>query len=126
MSLACPQCGSRHLRYSRLRTPAETLLSFVGIRPLRCRDCRVRFTARTWHIGNLRWARCPQCWRMDLSTWTEKHYPVVRLGTRLALFLGAHRYRCEYCRLNFAAWRPRLERFSFHRNRNRATETVQS
>jgi len=106
--LKCPQCGSYDLRYARLRRPSERFWSWLGTRPLRCRKCRTRFIARTWRLENLRWARCPKCWRMDLSSWSEREYPVSALR-RLLLALGAHPWRCEYCRYNFVSFRPRKE-----------------
>ena len=39
-------------------------------------------------------------------------------------FLGAHRWRCEYCRLNFASFRQRKEPFTFSRWKNRNPEVV--
>jgi hypothetical protein len=84
------------------------------VRPLRCRDCRTRFTDRTWRLTSIRYARCPRCWRMDLSTWSEEDYytPFLR---RVALRLGGKPWRCEYCRCNFVSFRARRERFTFKR-----------
>jgi hypothetical protein len=51
---------------------------------------------------------------MDLNGWTGKTYhPPILTG--LMVKFGAHRWRCEYCRLNFASWRPRKEIFTFSR-----------
>ncbi len=116
MSLACPKCSSRNLRYARLRETTERVLMLVGVRPLRCRDCDHRFISRTWRVSSIRWAKCPRCWRMDLSTWSDEDYHVP-VTMRLAAALGARRYRCEYCRLNFTSFRPRKERFHFRRKR---------
>ncbi len=107
----CPLCGSRNLRYSHRRTRRERLLSWLGIRPLRCRDCRARFIARTWRLSNVRWARCPKCWRTDLASWSPERYPTGALR-KLLLALGAHAWRCEYCRHNFLSFRPRRETYS--------------
>ncbi len=38
----CPQCGSRHARFSR-RTEPERWLGFLLLRPFRCPNCRRRF-----------------------------------------------------------------------------------
>ncbi len=113
-TIACPKCGSRDLRYSRLLTVSERLQSWFGVRPLRCRDCRLRFITRTWRLSSIRYARCPSCWRMDLALWNEKDCHVRSLQ-RLALRLGAKPFRCEYCRINFVSFRARLERFTFRR-----------
>jgi hypothetical protein len=51
---------------------------------------------------------------MDLSTWTGESY-TPRGITRIKVALGANKFRCEYCRLNFASFRKRREVFSFHR-----------
>ena len=114
MSLSCPKCGSRDLRFSRTRGTLERLKKIVGIRPFRCRDCHTRFIARWWSLSDLAYARCPKCWRMDLSRWDEKHFHPPRY-MRLAVKAGANPYRCEYCRFNFVSFRRRKERFSFHR-----------
>ncbi len=65
------------------------------------------------------WARCPRCWRTDLATWSEEDYraPAVQ---NLRIALGAHRFRCEYCRVNFTSFRPRMERYRRQRKPARA------
>jgi hypothetical protein len=51
---------------------------------------------------------------MDLNSWSGKtHTPGGWTGFKIAL--GAKRWRCEYCRLNFASFRPRNEIFTFSR-----------
>lgn len=110
MSLSCPNCQSRNLRYSRVRSFSERCWSLFGVRPLRCRDCRTRFIDRTWRPGNVRFARCPLCWRMDLARWSENDY-YVPLFKRILLRLGARPYRCEYCRANFVSFRTRRDRY---------------
>jgi transcription elongation factor Elf1 len=111
MSVACPQCGSRFVRESRERA-GEKMPRFMS--PLRCQHCRTRFIARTFVPSDLKWARCPRCERMDLSSWTGKTYaPRFLMGLKITF--GAHRWRCEYCRVNFASFRPRKEIFTFSR-----------
>ncbi len=114
MPIACPKCASRNLRYSRRRTASERIWSLIGVRPLRCRDCRYRFVARTWRLSDLKYARCPQCWRMDLSLWSEKDRHLT-LTMALRMALGAKPFRCEYCRINFLSFRRRHEKFTFKR-----------
>jgi DNA-directed RNA polymerase subunit RPC12/RpoP len=117
MSLACPKCGSRFLRESEPRSRKEKLDRLRFISPLRCLDCKTRFVARTISVSNLRYARCPKCHRMDLNGWTGKTYtPPFFMG--LKVNLGAKKWRCEYCRLNFASFRPRKEIFTFKRWKN--------
>lgn len=53
---------------------------------------------------------------MDLSSWSEKDFH-ESLGTLLLLRMGAKPYRCEYCRLNFASFRSRKEKFTYRRRR---------
>ena len=114
MPLVCPRCGSRHLRYAHRHSLSEHLWSWVGVRPLRCRDCRLRFVERTWRLGSMRFARCPKCWRMDLNIWSLEDFPSTA-RQRLLMRLGASRYRCEYCRVNFVSFRPRLEKYTSKR-----------
>ena len=125
MDLQCPQCGSRDLRYSHLRTPGERLASLVGVRPVRCRGCRARFSWRLWKFSDLRYARCPKCLRMDLGIWPESHYRLPTFRSIL-LQLGANPYRCEYCRYNFVSFRRRKERFSFHRWKKERDEVTRA
>ncbi len=109
------------MRYSRLRSVSERCWSWFGIRPLRCRDCRMRFLERTWRIMNMRYARCPLCWRMDLARWSENDYHVP-LVKKILLRIGAKPYRCAYCRVNFVSFRRRLHRF---RSRHHSHEQVE-
>jgi len=123
MPLACPNCGSRHLRPSRYRSARERLRALLFILPLRCRDCRTRFVSRTLFLDELFFARCPKCDRMDLNGWAEKYYKPLG-WMKLKIFLGANKWRCEYCRLNFASFRKRKESFSFARWKKRNPDLV--
>ena len=118
MTVSCPDCGSRYLHVSRRRSLREKLRNLVGISPLRCGDCGVRFVARTWSLSVFTHSRCPKCLRMDLNVCTEQQYWPGAF-TKLLIKLGAHQWRCEYCRYNFVDFRPRLETFSFNRWRER-------
>ena len=53
--------------------------------------------------------------RMDLNGWTGKTFvdPPFRVALKVAF--GARKWRCEYCRLNFASFRKRKEVFTFKR-----------
>ncbi len=116
MTIQCPACGSTNVRYSRIRTLRERLWTFAGVHPLRCRSCRQRFARQVWRLANLRYARCPKCFRMDLNLWEESRY----VGSGYTIFLlrmGAHPYRCEYCHLNFASFRGRKEHFDSTRSK---------
>jgi DNA-directed RNA polymerase subunit RPC12/RpoP len=115
MHVVCPQCGGRNIRFSSLRGAAEKLASLAGVRPLRCRDCRKRFTGRVWSLSALRYAHCPKCLRADLTSWSTSHY-YVPFGRGVLLFLGAHPYRCDYCRHNFVSFRHRKHRHTSRRH----------
>ena len=115
MSVACPRCGSRYLRPSRTRNAGEELGLLRLQSPLRCMDCQERFIAPTIVWEDLGFAKCPVCRRMDLSTWTGNTYTDPPFLTALKASMGAYRWRCEYCRLNFASFRKRKEVFTFRR-----------
>jgi hypothetical protein len=72
----------------------------------------------------MRYARCPKCLRLELSTWSEQYYrpPAV---TVMKLRLGATPYRCDFCRCNFASFRACKERFSWRRHKQQAREQRQ-
>ncbi|HWR52003.1 MAG TPA: hypothetical protein VN428_12900, partial [Bryobacteraceae bacterium] len=42
--------------------------------------------------------------------WSEEDYRAPALQN-LRIALGAHRFRCEYCRVNFTSFRPRMQRY---------------
>ncbi len=52
---------------------------------------------------------------MDLNGWTGKTYLDPPMWVAFKIALGAMRFRCEYCRLNFASFRKRKEVFTFKR-----------
>lgn len=117
MSVQCPNCGSRFLRESKPRDAAERLAQWRFVSPLRCLDCKTRFVASTVSLGDLLYAHCPKCDRMDLNQWTGKNYePPFFVGLKVSF--GANRWRCEYCRINFASFRKRKEVFTFKRWKN--------
>lgn len=115
MSVQCPKCGSRHLRPSTPRNLSESLGQLRFISPLRCLDCNTRFIAPTLVFEDLFYARCPKCRRMDLNAWTGKTYTDPPFSVALRVACGAKKWRCEYCRLNFASFRKRKEVFTFKR-----------
>jgi len=122
--VSCPQCGSKHLRFSKIRGVGAKLRSIVGILPFRCRKCDHRFDAAIWSLSAVRYARCPKCLRMELSTWSEQYYHPPA-STVLKLRLGATPYRCEFCRCNFASFRACKERFSWRRRKQQAQAQAQ-
>src|SRR5579863_4693844 len=127
MSTACPKCGSRYLRPSRLRNLSEQLGLLRLKSPYRCLDCKARFVASILVWDDFFYAKCPICQRMDLNGWTVKTYKPPAFWVAFKVGLGARRWRCEYCRLNFASFRRRKEVFTFKRWRkfgNRAEDPL--
>jgi hypothetical protein len=112
MQLSCPKCGTRDIRMSHRQTFPELLRGLVGIYPLRCRRCRHRWETSVWSAGAWKFARCPRCYRQELTTWSEQYYHPPR-WTVILLRLGATPYRCAACRCNFASFRRCLERFTW-------------
>lgn len=118
MTNRCPDCGSRDLRLSHRRSVGEYVRGLIGYYPVRCSACKRRFEVSIWSSRLLRYAHCPRCLRLDLSRWDLDHYNVP-FWTRFKLNLGAQPFRCETCRCNFASFRPRGERFSWRKQRQR-------
>ena len=112
MQLACPSCGTREIRVSRARGLGEYLKGLVGVSRIRCRRCNSRWETSVWAGGSWRYARCPRCYRQELTKWNEHYYNPAR-WTRWMLRLGATAHRCEACRCNFASFKPRRENFSW-------------
>jgi hypothetical protein len=109
MQAACPNCGMREIRLSHRQTAGEVIRSWLGIYTLRCRRCQHRWKTNVWSVADWKYARCPQCYRQELTTLHEEYHP--RLRTRFMLRLGAKPYRCPLCRCNFASFLPCRERF---------------
>jgi len=89
--------------------------ALIGVYPLRCRRCRTRWETSVWASGAWKYARCPRCYRQELTTWSEQYYRPPR-WTVILLRLGATPYRCAACRCNFASFRPCKERFSWRKS----------
>jgi DNA-directed RNA polymerase subunit RPC12/RpoP len=112
MQLACPQCGSRDARVSHRAGLGEWFKSLVGIFPLRCRRCKTRWSTSTWESAAWKYARCPKCYRQQLSTWSEQYYHPSG-WTTFQLRIGATPYRCAACRCNFASFKKCKEKFAW-------------
>src|SRR5579859_3152199 len=110
MQLACPNCGTRDVRVSRPLGLAEFLKNVVGISRLRCRRCNHRWETSVWANRSWRYARCPRCYRQELTKWDQHFYNPPR-WTRFLLRLGARAHRCAACRCNFASFRSRKAEF---------------
>lgn len=97
----------------------EVVKSIFGIYPLRCRRCRTRWETSVWAGGAWKYARCPRCYRQELSTWSQQYYNPPA-WTSFLLRIGATPYRCAACRCNFASFRPCKERFSWRKPESNA------
>ena len=118
MQLACPKCGARDPRISQRKGLGEFIKGMLGVYPLRCRRCNERWTTSMWEGSAWRYARCPKCYRQELSTWSEQYYnPPSKI--RWMLGAGATPYRCATCRYNFASFKKCKERFTW-RHKDRA------
>jgi hypothetical protein len=125
IEIACPECGTRDVRVSQTRGAVERIRQIFGVYPLRCKRCNTRFRGAIWKPTLIRYARCPKCYRMELSTWSEQYYhPPFR--TLVLLRLGATPYRCEFCRCNFASFRACKERFLWRKHRKNAGDAAQT
>lgn len=106
----CPNCRSSNVRRSRRRTLREWWRSFFGKFNFRCLDCGTRFEEAILDERIFKYAYCPACHRLDLSSWNPENYH-VSWWHKLRLQFGAKPYRCEPCRRNFTSFRPRAERY---------------
>jgi len=102
---------------------SEKLRTVFGKMPVRCRRCSVRFESAIWKPSMARYAKCPRCYRTELSRWDVEKY-AVPTSVQLKLNLGASPYRCEHCRCNFASFKPCHERFSWRKLREQALKPV--
>jgi hypothetical protein len=78
-----------------------------------------------WAEGAWKYARCPRCYRQELTTWSEQYYHPPSWITFL-LRIGATPYRCAACRCNFASFRRCKERFTWRHKTRVATATPQA
>jgi hypothetical protein len=110
MQLTCSKCGVRDARVSHPQNILEQVKAWLGIYQLRCRRCKKRWETSVWSDGAWKYARCPRCYRQELTTWSEQYYHSPR-WTTIRLRLGATPYRCAACRCNFASFKECKERF---------------
>jgi hypothetical protein len=65
-----------------------------------------------WERGAWKYARCPRCYRQELTTWSAVYYhPPASVSLKIQL--GAKPYRCAACRCNFASFRARRGKFAW-------------
>lgn len=115
MQLSCPKCGARDARVSKRRNFWDYFDGMLGIYPLRCRRCQARWKTSVWDSGAWKFARCPRCYRQNLTTWSKQYYSPPA-WTVILLRCGATPYRCAPCRCNFASFRACKERFSWRKD----------
>ena len=97
-------------------------MCLAGYATLRCRSCEYRFKRTLWDVGNSIYARCPNCYGLELSSWELDDYH-VRLWWRIKITFGANPWRCEPCRRNFVSFLPRKVRWVRRKpNANTTTE----
>jgi C4-type Zn-finger protein len=104
MHVKCPECGGSHLRASRWRTPWERFIDLLGFSTMRCTDCGHRWTQSLWRIHEMIYARCPKCYRLELTNWEETYYKIPS-SWRVMAGMGAKKVRCKACRYNFLSFR---------------------
>ncbi len=104
MQLSCPECGSTHIRTSKIKSFAERLSDWTGRPPMRCTDCSHRWCESLWRLHEAIYSRCPKCFRLELSTWEETYYKIP-FSWQLKCALGAKKVRCKACRHNFISFR---------------------
>lgn len=119
MADCCESCGSSKFRVSKVRGIGEMFGYLFGYQPARCVACDERTTIRVWRLDHLIFAKCPRCHKMDLTKWSTTRYRPDST-TNLKLAFGAKPVRCEYCRCNFASWKPVKEKFSYTKRAGRS------
>jgi hypothetical protein len=112
MQLACPNCGTRDVRASQLLGPVRYLKHLFGVSALRCRCCDTRWETSVWANGSWKYARCPRCYRQELTKW-RMQYRLATRWTRFLLRIGASPRRCPACRCNFATFKPARGNFEW-------------
>lgn len=104
-TIQCPKCRSTHLRTSKQLSFFERLIELLGVVHLRCRDCDERFSSGLLDVRNWLFARCPRCYRLDLTGWKKERYSIPTTW-QILFALGAKARRCDACRCNFVSFRP--------------------
>lgn len=109
-TILCPNCGGQHYRVAKPQNFNEIVAEFLGTFCFRCAKCGHHFQHSVFGRETVFYAKCPRCFRMDLTTWSESHYRPT-WWTKLQIALGAKRLRCEGCRCNFVSFRGRREKY---------------
>lgn len=104
MAVTCPQCGGTDVRMSKWKNRFEQALDLFGRPPMRCLECAHRWRHSLWRFREMFNARCPRCYRLELTTWDETYYHVPWTW-KVLTGIGAKKVRCKACRHNFISFR---------------------
>ena len=121
LPIRCPRCGSQDIRTSLTRTVPERIAQVFGYFQLRCKDCDERFGGAIWGLRNVVYAKCPQCYNLELCLWKPEQYHAPAMW-RFLLAIGARPRRCERCRRNFVSFRPCKVRYQRRKVRLQAVQ----
>ncbi|MBI4891406.1 MAG: hypothetical protein HY821_12335, partial [Acidobacteria bacterium] len=72
--MACPECGCTDTRSEPSRGFREHLFAPFGFYAFRCQNCFTRFLRKPLGVMSVIYAKCPRCFRMDLSMWDPSRY----------------------------------------------------
>lgn len=109
-AVCCPNCGSSEVEPVETRGFREIALTLLGSYDFYCNNCNQQFVTRPMGAGSLFYAKCPRCYRMDLTIWDPKRYRSSTWDNFLLNF-GANCWRCEPCRCNFVSFRGRKAKY---------------
>jgi len=104
-ALICPQCLSDQCHRSKRQWLRDYLIGLSGLRPWRCRICKLRFFAGIVPVSFALYAHCSLCGNFNLQQISRNH---VFEGWSAGLFrlLRFPAYRCAPCRYRFVTFLP--------------------
>ena len=97
--MICPRCHSESSRRSRRQRFSDFALSFLRLRPWRCRACDLRYFAWTVPIGYLPYVHCTKCGNLDMQRISSDYVEGVFAWIFRMIHIPA--YRCAPCRHRF-------------------------
>jgi hypothetical protein len=106
-ALKCPNCASADVRRSRRQNASEAIRMSLGNYPFRCLACNTRFWSSIWLLSVWKYAKCPKCLGLTLTTWLLRSSRPT-FFQKLCVTFGAKRHRCSRCRCNFVSFKGRL------------------
>ena len=104
-ALICPQCLGDQCHRSKRQWLRDYLIGLSGLRPWRCRICKLRFFAGVVPVSFAFYAHCSLCGNFNLQRISRNH---VFEGWSAGLFrlLRFPAYRCAPCRYRFVTFLP--------------------